>query len=120
MKLIFKALCFVVAIFVTDWLLLGVEITQLDAGLMLAAVLTGVNLIIKPIIKFFTFGINILTLGLFPLVLNTVLILIIAFFVDGFKLYYDTYIFGFLWAFAFGFLLSIVHVVVEKVADFVL
>ena len=116
MKLLIKAACYVVAIFLTIWLLLGVAITKLEAGLLLAGILTGINLFIKPIIRFFTFGINLITLGAFPLILNTLFILIIAFFLDGFKLYYESYIFGVFWAFAFGFLLSIVNVIVERVA----
>lgn len=119
MKFIFRAIIYIIAIFVTDWLLPGIAIKTLEAGLMVYAALTLINLFIKPVVKFFTFPITLITLGTFNLFLNTVFIILIAFFVDGFKIYYETYIFGFVWAFAFGLLLSIVNLVLEQLAKFI-
>ena len=113
-KLLFKPIVFIAAVFITDWLLPGVGIKTFEAGLIVAAILVAINTFIKPIIRLFTFPITLLTLGLFPLALNTVIILIVAYFVNGFTLnaYYTlTKVF---WAFEFGLVLTIVNLVLDK------
>jgi putative membrane protein len=48
-------------------------------GLLLIAVVFGVvNAVIKPIVKFFTFPFILLTLGLFTLVINALMLLLTA------------------------------------------
>ncbi len=120
MKILFRAAIFIAAIFVCDWLLPGIAIKNLESGLIAALALLAINVFIKPIIRFFTFPITILTLGLFPLFINTVMVLLVAFFIDGFAIFAGGYIFKFVWAFAFGILLSIVNVILERLAKFVI
>ena len=54
-----------------------------------------VNAILKPILVILTLPINILTLGLFTLVINAILVLLVSSFVPGF------HVDGFLWALVF-------------------
>jgi putative membrane protein len=57
-------------------------------SLILAAVVLGiVNAIVRPILVILTFPITILTLGLFLLVLNAGLILLVSHFVHGFTVH---------------------------------
>ncbi len=60
------------AVFVAAWLLPGIEVagTAWVAYAVMAAVLGFVNAVIRPILKFLTCPLIILTLGLFTLVIN--------------------------------------------------
>lgn len=77
-----------------------VHIKSYSTALVFVLVLGILNAIIKPILIIFTLPITILTLGLFLLVINVLMILLAGKFVSG------IYIDGFLWAFVFGVLLS--------------
>ncbi|MDD3939957.1 MAG: phage holin family protein [Candidatus Pacebacteria bacterium] len=66
--------------------LVGVTYSDWIALLIFTVLLALVNFIVKPILKFFTWPINFLTLGLFHLVLNVLLIMLISYFTPGFVL----------------------------------
>lgn len=89
MNLIIKWLIAAVAIVLTSYLLPGVVLTGFWTAVLLALVLGIINAVIKPILLILTLPINILTLGLFTLVINALLILlsskiVVGFSVDGF------------------------------------
>lgn len=73
-----------VAILLAAYLIPGVEVTLVGA-LVLAVVLALINIFIKPIILILTLPINILTLGLFSLVINALLIMLAGAIVPGFS-----------------------------------
>jgi putative membrane protein len=73
-----------VAIYVTAFLLPGAQVT-FGAALVASLVLGLVNIFIKPILVFLTLPLNILTLGIFTLVINGILILIVSSIVPGFR-----------------------------------
>lgn len=73
-----------------------------------AIILALVNLIIRPIVKVLTLPINILTLGLFSLIINAAMLWIVDHFVKGFS------VFGF-WGYFLGALaISIINSVLYK------
>ena len=90
-----------VAVLLTAFLLGGVHVDHYGYALLVAAVLSVVNIIVKPILVIFTIPITILTLGLFLLVINALIILLVDYLTPGFK------VDGFWWALAFSFILSI-------------
>ncbi len=61
-----------------------VEVTGVQAALMAAIVLAVVNALIRPLVLIFTLPINFMTLGLFTLVINALMLYIVAFTVEGF------------------------------------
>jgi len=67
-----------VAIYVTGWLLAGVEVRGIVGALLAALVLTLVNTFVRPVLFFLTLPITILTLGLFIFVLNGLTLLLAA------------------------------------------
>jgi putative membrane protein len=71
-------------------------------AIIFSLVLAFLNAILKPILIFLTLPITILTLGIFLLVLNVLMIMLADKLVDG------IHIQGFLWAFIFGILLSLI------------
>ena len=63
----------------------GFEVANFYVALVSALVLAFINAIIRPILIILTLPINILTLGLFTLVLNALIFWFIASFVRGFS-----------------------------------
>ncbi len=89
------------AVVLTAYLLPGVDVTDYWTALIVALVLSIANVIVKPILIILTIPITILTLGLFLLVINALIILIADYFVEGFT------VDGFWWALLFSLILSI-------------
>lgn len=89
------------AVLITAYLLPGVDVTHYGYALLVAAVLSLANVIVKPILIILTIPVTILTLGLFLLVINAFIILLVDFLVPGF------HVDGFWWALAFSLILSI-------------
>ena len=71
-KLLVRWVISALAVFVAAWLLPGIEVegTAWLAYAVMAIVLGFVNAIVRPILKFLTCPLIILTLGLFTLVIN--------------------------------------------------
>jgi len=95
-----------IAIGIVAYLLPGVTVTPLGA-FILAVVLGIINLFIKPIIKLLTLPLTILTLGLFSLVINALLILLASAIMPNGQFTVS----GFWSAFFFAILLSLVNAV---------
>lgn len=92
MKIILHWVALSIAVFITTQITLikGLNVSPIWIVLIVGACLTLINMFIKPIIKILTLPINILTLGLFSLVINGLIFwylgsgIIKGFFVDGF------------------------------------
>ena len=64
----------------------GVHVTTFSAAIIFAIVLGLLNLFVKPILHLFSFPITLLTLGLFALVINAIIILLADHFTDGIQI----------------------------------
>jgi putative membrane protein len=89
------------AVLLTAYLMTGVHVDGYGYALLVAAVLALANMIVKPILVIFTIPITIFTLGLFLLVINALIIMLVDYLVPGFR------VDGFWWALAFSLVLSI-------------
>lgn len=89
------------AILIAAYLIPGIGVTLVGA-LILAVVLALINVFIKPFITLLTLPINIVTLGLFSLVINALIIMIAGQIVPGFT------VDGFWAAFFFSIVVSLV------------
>lgn len=103
MNWIIKLLLNAVAVFILAHLLSGVSVDGYVGALIVAVVLSLLNLLVKPILVIFTLPATILTLGLFLLVINAVIILLADKLIDGFA------VANFWWALLFSILLSILQ-----------
>lgn len=78
------------AVIVTSYVLPGVQIDGALTALLVAAVLSLLNAVVKPVLIILTIPITVVTLGFFLLIINAVLILLTSkllspgFHVDGF------------------------------------
>jgi putative membrane protein len=85
MTFLFLWLIRALAIVITAYLLPGVRLTGFFPALVTALVLGLLNTFMRPILIILTLPINILTLGLFTLVINALLILATSAIVPGFQ-----------------------------------
>ena len=87
-----------------------IRIDSYGTAFIFVLVLAILNAIIKPILIILTLPITILTLGLFLLVINVLMVLLAGRFVAG------IHIDGFLWAFIFAILLSFLSSLLDRFA----
>lgn len=89
----------------------GVSLAGLDSAAILVVVLGILNAIVKPILKILGFPITVLTLGLFLLVINVIIVKLADYLMTSFSVQ------GFLYALLFSLALSVVNAVVDLVID---
>lgn len=110
MTLILRWVLFALAIMLIGWLIPGINVASFVAALIMTAVIALINIFIRPLIEFISLPINYLTLGLFGLIINTLLFMLAGYFVSGIS------IDGFLSALLGSLLLSILGVVIDRIA----
>jgi len=90
-----------VAVMLTAYLLPGVHVTHFGYALLTALALSATNVFIKPLLILFTIPFTVVTLGLFLLVINAWVILIVESVVPGFS------VDGFRWALLFSLIMTV-------------
>jgi putative membrane protein len=108
MKIILHWFVAALAILITAYILPGVHVSGIVSALVLAVVLGAVNAVLRPVLIFLTLPITILSLGLFVLVINALLVILASYIVPGFA------VDSFWWAFIFAIVLAIVSYVLQK------
>ncbi len=111
MKFIVKILISTLAVLVSAWLLPGVDIKSNNFGtaILIAVVISFLNAVVKPVLVILTIPITFLTLGLFLLVINALIILFADYLIDDFEVR------GFWTALFFSIILSFVNSLFEHI-----
>jgi putative membrane protein len=111
MNFIVKVLISTLAVLLTSYLLPDrmVAVDGFMTALIVALVLAFLNAIVKPILIVLTIPVTLVTMGLFLLVINAIIIEIADYFVDGF------FVNGFWSALLFSLILTIVNSVFEAI-----
>ncbi len=99
------------SIFIAAYIIPGVEVADLTSALIVAVVLGIINTFLKPVLTILTLPITIITLGLFSLILNALLIMLASRLVAGFT------VSGLLPAILFSIVLSIVNSILNSIVD---
>lgn len=84
MNLIIRLLLNALAVFVLAYVLNGVTVDGYIGAIIVALVLAILNLLVKPFLVILTLPVTIITLGLFLLVINALIILLADKLIDGF------------------------------------
>ncbi|MCF8278582.1 MAG: phage holin family protein [Flavobacteriales bacterium] len=108
MNILIKIIISSLAVFLTAYLLPGVDVDAYVTAIWVAVVLALLNGFLKPLLIILTIPVTLVTLGLFLLVINAAIILLASHFVEGF------YVSGFWWALLFSLVLSIVTSIMES------
>ncbi len=108
MNLLFKILITAILVMVIANFMPGIHVAGFGTALIVAVVLGLLNIFIKPILVLLTLPVTILTLGLFLLVINALIILLCTNIVGGF------HVDSFLTALFFSIVLSILQSIMYK------
>ena len=84
MNLIVRLLVNALIVFGLAWALPGIHVDSFWTALVVAVILGLLNVFLKPLLIIFTIPVTILTLGLFLLVINAVIILLAGGLIDNF------------------------------------
>ncbi|HPF91237.1 MAG: phage holin family protein [Flavobacteriales bacterium] len=114
MNILIRLIISAIAVLVTDLLLPGVSLGDMSqtngllTAVLVAAVLGLLNAVLKPLLILLTLPVTVVTLGLFLLVINAVIVLIAARLIPGFTVE------SFWWALGFSLLLSFITSVLSS------
>lgn len=111
MSILIKLFISSLAVFGASYLLPGVHVKNYTTAFIVAIVLGLLNTFLKPVLIVLTIPLTILTLGLFLLVINAIIIKLCAKLVDGFQ------VDGWLWAIIFSLVVSVFTYILESVIE---
>lgn len=105
--MILKLLVNAIAVFLAAYLLRGVEIKNFWSAILTAVVLAIVNAVIRPLMIILTIPVTIITFGLFILVINALMLMLVDAILPGLKIK------NFWWALIFGIVLSVINAILS-------
>lgn len=108
MSIILRVLILTAGIFLSAYLVPGVAVEGYWPALKAALLLGVLNVIIKPVLLILTLPINLLTLGLFTLVINGLLLWFVGAVIAGFA------VTGFLSALAGAIIISVLSILLNR------
>lgn len=113
MKIILRTIINAVALWITAQVIPNIELTGNVVTLLIVAVIFGlVNALVRPLVKLLTLPINVLTLGLFSLVINALMLVLTSWLSAGLTIQ-GSIVSGFLTALLGSILISIVSTVLS-------
>ncbi len=108
-NILLRWLVYAILIVFVAWLVPGIEVANFVSALFVCIILALVNTFIKPLIQIITLPVNILTLGLFSLVINALMLMLAGWIAPGFE------VDGFLSALVGSLLLSLFSLGVSRI-----
>jgi putative membrane protein len=85
MNLFLKMIINTISIMVVSYVLPGVSVANFLTGLVVAVFLSLLNMLVKPVLIILTLPVTIVTLGLFLLIINGLMVLLVSHFIEGFS-----------------------------------
>lgn len=110
MNFLIRLLLSALAVIIVSYLLPGVYVEDFLSAVIIALILSVLNQIVKPILILLTIPLTILSLGLFLLVINALIILMADAMIPGFN------VDGFWWAVLCSLLLSLTNALLTDIS----
>lgn len=85
MVLLLRWILFALAVIFTAWLVPGISVDNFQSAMLVTVIIALINIFVRPLIVFITLPINILTLGIFTLVINSLLLMLAGYLSPGFE-----------------------------------
>lgn len=111
MDFLIRLIVSAVAVILSAYILPGVSVKSFWTALLVALILSLLNIFVTPIMVLLTIPITIITFGLFLFVINAIVILIASALISGFKVK------GFGWALIYSIILTIMSYILEEVTN---
>ncbi|MBE7713207.1 MAG: phage holin family protein [Cyanobacteria bacterium SIG26] len=109
LNMILRWIVFALAIIFVAWIIPGISVDNFLSAMLVCIVLALINAFIKPLLQIISLPINILTLGLFTLVINALLMMFAGYITPGFEVE------GFVSALLGSILLSLLSIGINKI-----
>ena len=109
LNLILRWIAYALAIIFIAWIVPGISVENFMSAMFVCVILALINTFIKPLLEFISFPITFLTLGLFSLVINALLLMLAGAVAPGFEVE------GFLSALIGSLLLSLFAMGISKI-----
>ena len=111
MMILVRWILLALAVLLVGWMLPGISISGILAALILVVVIALINAFLRPIINFLTLPVNVLTLGLFGLIINALLFMLAGFLVSGVE------VGNFWWALLASLILSLLGAGIDTITN---
>lgn len=111
MKPILHLLILLISVIAVPFVVPGVAVSGIKTAILVALALGFINLVIKPVISFITLPINIITFGLFSLILNGLFFYFISGIISGFS------VANFKAAFLGALFIAVINWIIDKLLD---
>lgn len=109
MRFLVKILISSLAVLITAYILPGVQVDSYLIAILVATVLAFLNTFLKPVLVILTIPATVVTLGLFLIVINALIVMLADYIIDGFEIR------SFWWALFFSLVLSLVTSIFESI-----
>lgn len=109
MGFLLKLFAIAVAAYVASWILAGVTIDSAGTAVIVALVFALLNAVVRPILILLTIPITLVTLGLFLLIINIIIVELTDYLINGFEVN------GFFTALLFSFIVSVVSGLINAI-----
>ena len=109
LNLILRWVAYALAIIFVSWVVPGISVENFLSAMFVCVIIALINTFIKPILQIISFPITILTLGLFALVINALLLMLAGYLAPGFE------VDGFLSALIGSILLSLIGIGIDRI-----
>ena len=110
MNIFLRLLILIISVFIASYIIPGVMINSTSTLIVVSIVLGLVNAFVKPILVILTFPLTVITLGIFLLILNGLLVLLVGSIVPGF------HVSGIFTAILFSIVVSLVSSLLSKIS----
>lgn len=107
-KMIIKWVFFALALMLTAWLIPGISVSTIWAAMLACVIIAIINIFIKPVLLLLTLPVNLVTIGLFTLVINALLFMLAGWVAPGLE------VDGFLSALFGSAVFSVLSLIVSK------
>lgn len=109
LQLLLKLVFNVIVVLGCTYLFPFVEVSDIRSAILFVLVIGLLNIFIKPLLTILTIPLTIFTLGFFLLVINTLMVMLADYLIDGF------YIQGFWFSFLFSLIFSLSNTLFETI-----
>ncbi len=109
LSMFLRWIIYALLVVLTAWIIPGISVSNFISAMLVCIVIALINVFIRPLVEFISLPVNFLTLGLFSLVINALLLMLAGLITPGFV------VDGFLSALLGSILLSLFAGLINKV-----
>ncbi len=109
LNMFLRWVAYALAIIFVSWIIPGISVENFISAMFVCIIIALINTFIKPLVQIISLPITILTMGLFALVINALLLMLAGYIAPGFE------VDGFLSALIGSVLLSLFSIAINKI-----